>query len=387
MHLAYYAWRRTNKWLRRRVADLLEFHHAGHNLPMPNQTHGPARPTHSRDAHVASSNVIVITGGSSGIGRCTAGLFARLGWRVGLIARGSEGLCATRQDIERHGGTACFAPCDVSDPASLEAAATAIENALGPITVWVNCAGNGTFGRFIDTPPEQFQRVTDVTYMGTVNGTRVALQRMMPRNHGRIVNVCSAVAFHGMPLLSSYSGAKHAIRGFGQAVQSELKQDGSNVSVATVFPPSVNTPFFDHAISHMGRSGRPMDPVYQPEVIAEAIRIAVYGSQRELCISSTTVMFSIASRLFPGVIFRAIRLLGYHGQLVKHADMHDRADRTTLFAPSDRVSTARGSFNAGARSRSIQVQVLGLLGRIFAARRNHASIKASPEIRVDDVAP
>lgn len=282
-----------------------------------------------------------------------------------------------------------IASCDVSDPVSLEAAATAIEEALGPISVWVNCAGNGTFGRFLDTPPEEFRRVTDVTYMGSVNGTRVALQRMMPRDRGRIVNVCSAVAFHGMPLLSSYSGAKHAVRGFGQAVQSELKQDGSNVSLVTVFPPSVNTPFFDHAISHMGRSGRPMDPVYQPEVIAEAIRIAVHSRRRELCITSTTVMFSIVSRWYPGLIFRAIHMLGYHGQLAEHpeTDSSGKSHHATLFSPSDRASDIRGRFDARARSRSLHVQALGFFGRLLGLRSNGALFKASAERPVDDVSP
>jgi short-subunit dehydrogenase len=158
------------------------------------------------------AGVVVITGASSGIGRCAAALFARQGWRVGLIARGEVGLQAASGDVERQGAVAATARADVVDLDALEEAATHIERALGPIDVWVNCAGNGTYGRFLDTPAAEFQRVTDVTYQGTVNGTRVALRRMLPRDSGRIVNVCSAVAFRGMPLLSSYSGAKHAVR-------------------------------------------------------------------------------------------------------------------------------------------------------------------------------
>ena len=245
---------------------------------------------------------MAITGGSSGIGRCTAGLFARHGWRVGLIARGEVGLQAACKDVERYGALVAMAQADVTDPIALEAAATAIEEALGAIDVWVNCAGNGTYGRFLDTPAEEFRRVTDVTYLGTANGTRVALQRMLPRDHGRIVNVCSAVAFHGMPLLSSYSGAKHAIRGFDQSIQAELSQEGSRVFLTTVFPPAVNTPFFDHAVSHMGRMGRPMSPVYQPEIIAEAIHLAAITRRREMSVTFTTVLFSICSRLTPGLV-------------------------------------------------------------------------------------
>lgn len=309
------------------------------------------------------ANVVAITGGSSGIGRCTAGLFARHGWRVGLIARGEAGLRAACKDVEDHGAPVAMAQADVTDPVALEAAATAIEDALGPIDVWVNCAGNGTYGRFLDTPAEEFRRVTDVTYLGTVNGTRVAMQRMVPRDHGRIVNVCSAIAFHGMPLLSSYSGAKHAIRGFDQAIQAELSQDGSRVFLTTVFPPAVNTPFFDHAVSHMGRMGRPMAPVYQPEIIAEAIHLAAITRRREMPVTFTTVLFSIGSRLLPGLVSRAIRTLGYAGQLSSHAESRAR-HRPTLFAPSDQASPVRGAFDSQARSTSAQVSVLRMFARL-----------------------
>lgn len=333
----------------------------------------PTSPTQHRTAPV-----VVITGGSSGIGRCTAGVFARHGWSVGVIARGEAGLQAACKDVEHYGALAAMAQADVTDPAALEAAATHIEDALGPIDVWVNCAGNGTFGRFLDTPAEEFRRVTDVTYLGTANGTRVALQRMLPRDHGRIVNVCSAVAFHGVPLLSSYSGAKHAIRGFDQSIQAELTQEGSKVFLTTVFPPAVNTPFFDHAVSHMGRMGRPMAPVYQPEIIAEAIHLAAITRRREMSVTFTTVLFSLFSRLLPGLVGRAIRRLGYAGQLATHAESRARY-RPTLFAASDEASPVRGAFNERARSASIHVAVLRMLARLTGqAKRKPESVCVQP---------
>ncbi|WP_408535598.1 SDR family oxidoreductase [Paraburkholderia fungorum] len=326
-----------------------------------------------QSSHYASPNqrtetlVIVITGASSGIGRGTANFFARYGWRVGLIARGRAGLEAVFDDVHRHGAMAAMEQADVADLDALEAAAARIEAVLGPIDVWINCAGNGTYGRFLDTPAEQFRRVTDVTYMGTVNGTRVALRRFIPRDRGSIVNVCSAVAFHGMPLLSAYSGAKHAVRGFGQSIRAELSQDGSHVRLTSVFPPAVNTPFFDHAISHMGQLGRPMSPVYQPEVVAEAIRLALISGRAEMPVTSTAILFSLGVRLVPGLVAAAIRKLGYRGQLTDEAALKER-HAPTLFNASDRPSPVRGAFDAQARSGSLHIRILSVLARL----RQHA---------------
>jgi short-subunit dehydrogenase len=334
------------------------------------------------------TGVVVITGASSGIGRCAAALFARQGWRVGLVARGEAGLQAASGDVEDQGAMAATARADVIDLDALEEAATCIERALGPMDVWVNCAGNATFGRFLDTPAAEFQRVTDVTYLGTVNGTRVALRRMLPRDRGRIVNVCSGVAFRGMPLLSSYSGAKHAVRGFSQSVRAELAQDGSRVRLTTIFPPAVNTPFCDHAVSHMGRPGRPMAPVYQPEIVAEAILVAAVTGAREMPVSFTTVLFSLCTRLVPRLVDRAIHRLGYARQLADAATLATpRA--TTLFAASDCVSPVRGRFDAEARSRSLHVLILRVFAQ-FSGRgrlRSSAASGAAPVRRSKDKAP
>jgi short-subunit dehydrogenase len=308
--------------------------------------------------------VIVITGASSGIGRCTAKLFAQKGWQVGLIARGEIGLQAASADVAREGATTLAIQADVAEFSALETAAAQFERRLGPIDVWVNCAGNATFGRFLDTPADEFQRVTDVTYLGTVNGTRVALQRMLPRDRGVIINVCSAVAYHGMPLMSSYSGAKHAVHGFGQSVCAELAEEGSRVRLSTVFPPAVNTPFFEHAVSHMGRAARPMPPVYQPEIVADAIYLAATSKCLEMPVSFTTILFSIGARFVPGFVRQLIRKLGYSGQLTDTSVSPNL--RTTLFAASDRASPVHGRFSAEARSNSTHISLL----KAWAALKN-----------------
>lgn len=298
--------------------------------------------------------VVVITGGSSGIGRCTAALFARQGWRVGLVARGAEGLAASRRDVEAAGAQAATAQADVADSVALAAAADWIVAALGPIDVWINCAGNGVYGRFDDVPDAEFRRVTDVTYHGTVNGTRVALAHMRPRRQGRIVNVCSAVAFHGLPMMSSYAGAKAAVRAFAQAVRGELRLERSAIRVGTVFPPAVNTPYFSHAVSHMGWPARPAWPVYQPEIVALGIWRAVVTGRPETTISGTAKLFSWATRLTPGLIAWCMGRCGIERQSTRdHAAW--QLQEPTLFVPSQRVFDVHGAFGHGARRGSMHL--------------------------------
>ena len=217
------------------------------------------------------ARVVAITGASSGIGRATAQHFARHGWRVGLIARSEENLDAARGDVVTAGGTASVQVADVADSAQLERAAERIEMELGPIDVWINNAGVSVYGKFLDITEEEFRRVTDTNYFGTVNGTRIALKRMVPRNRGTIVQILSAISYRAVPLQSAYSGSKYALRGFTEAVRAELIHDNSAVHVTMVHPPGVNTPFYNHAVSHMPEPVHPPPPVYQPEVIADAI--------------------------------------------------------------------------------------------------------------------
>lgn len=325
---------------------------------------------------------VVITGASSGIGRCTALLFGRNGWNVGLIARGPAGLASIRGELVDAGVRAACAAADVSDAAALDDAAALLESELGPITVWVNCAGNGVYGRFLDVTIEEFRQVTDVTYMGTVNGTRVALQRMVPRDAGTVINVCSAIAFGGLPVLSSYSGAKHAVRGFSDSVRHELIHQRSRVSLTTIFPPAVNTPFFSHAASHLSGSPRPAKPVYQPEIVADAILLAARRRRKEMRVTGITVMFDLATRLVPGLVDRAIQRLGSSGQQTDD-DATAQLREPTLFAPSPHASGTHGPFDAESRRFSTQMWLSGFsvatLATIFRAMLGTLGVSFRPD--------
>jgi short-subunit dehydrogenase len=324
---------------------------------------------------------VIITGGSSGIGLCTALLFAKRGWRVGLIARGAAGLASAVAAVQAEGAPmaaeVAAEVADVADGAALERAAAAIAARLGTPAVWINCAGNGVYGRFDAVPVAEYDRVTAVTYAGTVNGTRVALALMAARGAGTVVNVCSAIAFHGMPLMTSYAGAKAAVRGFGQALRAELRMAGSDMRVCTVFPPAVNTPFFSHAVSHMGWPARPAPPVYQPEVIAAGIYLAARLAPPELAITGTAALFSLACRISPRSIAWAMTRLGFDGQLTRDAAAA-AAEVPTLFAPAEEAARKHGTFGDMARSRSLMVG----LSYMVAAMRPAMTPLAAPAPRL-----
>ncbi|HWB59821.1 MAG TPA: SDR family oxidoreductase, partial [Chthoniobacteraceae bacterium] len=233
--------------------------------------------------------VIVITGAAGGVGRAAARMFAKTeGAHIGLLARGQEALEAAKREVEELGGKAVVLPCDVADADAMEAAAARVEAELGPIDVWVNVAMTSVFAFVIDTTPAEFKRVTEVCYLGYVNGTLAALKRMLPRNRGHIVQVGSALAYRGIPLQAAYCASKHAIQGFMDSLRAELIHKKSRVVATMVQMPALNTPQFDWCRNKMPRKAQPVPPIYQPEVAAKAIVFASKSNRREIYVGMPT---------------------------------------------------------------------------------------------------
>ena len=295
---------------------------------------------------MANPRVVAITGASSGIGHAAAVRFAQDGWRVGLIARGGDTLDQVRKDVVEAGGTACVAIADVADSAALEVAAAEIEAVLGPIDVWVNNAGIGIFGFFMDTPEAEFRTVTDTNYLGTVNGTRVALRRMQPRNRGAIVQVASTLSYRAVPLQSPYCGSKFAIRGFTEALRSELKHQNSAVHLTMVHPPAVNTPFYNHAQSHMPKPVRPPPPIYQPEIVADAILYAATHRRREVKVGEATLVFAIGNKFVPELMDWVAGKVGVALQQSDAGPTSPIALRDTNLHQAGRTGGMHGPFDA-----------------------------------------
>jgi NADP-dependent 3-hydroxy acid dehydrogenase YdfG len=297
--------------------------------------------------------VVVVTGASAGVGRATARHFGERGWRVALLARGLDGLEAAKREIEAAGGEALALPTDVASHEQVEAAAERVEREWGPIDVWVNDAMATLFCEFAAIRPEDYRRATEVTYLGTVWGTRAALTRMMARDRGTIVQVGSALAYRSIPLQAPYCGAKAAIRGFTDSLRSELIHNRSRVHITMVQLSAFNTPQFDWGRTCMVKQPQPLPPIFQPEVAARAIYYAATHRRRELWVGWPAIKAIVGTRLLPGLGDRILATEAYRGQ---HTDEPLPAGRKdNLYAPVPGDHGAHGRFDARAKPRSMQV--------------------------------
>ena len=300
----------------------------------------------------AARRVVVITGGSAGIGRATAQAFARQGARVAVLSRGREGLDATCRDIESLGGEAFALPTDVADEDQVEQAAAAIESRWGGIDVWVNNAMATIFAPAEDIAADDFRRATEVTYLGAVWGTLAALKRMKPRGSGVIVQVGSALAYRSIPLQAPYCAAKAALRGFTDSLRSELIHEGCGVRLTMVHLSAFNTPQFEWGKTTMPRRPQPVPPIFQPELAAQAIVRASEHDRREWWVGGPAVKAILAQRLMPGMLDRVLALQAYSGQQDDEALPEGRQDNLHSPVPGDHGS--HGRFDERARNTSLQ---------------------------------
>jgi short-subunit dehydrogenase len=298
--------------------------------------------------------VIVITGASAGLGRAIAHAFARgERARIGLIARGKDRLEAAKYEIEMLGGQALVLPADVSDADAVEIAAEKLESELGPIDVWVNNAMTSVFSPVKEMTAAEFKRVTEVTYLGFVNGTLAALKRMLPRDRGTIIQVGSALAYRGIPLQAAYCASKHAIQGFMDSLRSELIHDKSGVQVTMVQMPAMNTPQFDWVKSRLRNKAQPVPPIYQPEVGAKAVVYASRHRRREIFVGIPTVKAIIGNRLFPGLLDRYLANTAFEGQQTEEPEDPNRP--FNLYEPVAGDHGAHGRFGEQACNVSPQL--------------------------------
>jgi NAD(P)-dependent dehydrogenase (short-subunit alcohol dehydrogenase family) len=315
----------------------------------------------SQEAPFMVSNTpstVVVTGASGGIGRAVAQAFASRGATVALLARGQRGLEGAAEDVRRAGGSAIVIPTDVADHRAVFDAAARVEDEAGPIDVWVNVAFTSVFAPFHEIEPEEYKRVTEVSYLGYVYSTMAALHYMRPRDRGTIVQVGSALAYRGIPLQSAYCGAKHATQGFNESLRCELLHDHSNVHVTMVQMPAVNTPQFSWVLSRLPHHAQPVPPIFQPEVAAKAVVFAAdHPRRREYWVGGSTAGTLIANAIAPGLLDRYLGRTGFTSQQTDQPKDPDQP--VNLWEPADgtdgRDFGAHGIFDDTSHSRSTQL--------------------------------
>ncbi|MFC6765888.1 SDR family oxidoreductase, partial [Natrinema soli] len=295
--------------------------------------------------------------------------------KIGLLARGEDGLEAAREEVEEAGGEAVIVPTDIADFDEVDAAASTVENAFGSIDIWVNNAMVSVFSPAAEMTADDYRRVTEVTYLGFVHGTQAALERMRPRDEGMIVQVGSALAYRGIPLQSAYCGAKHAIQGYTESVRTELLHDNSDVQLSMVQMPAMNTPQFEWTKTRLPRKPQPVPPIYQPEVAARAIIWAVDHDRDELWVGRSTVKAILGNRLIPRRLDNYLARGGYDSQQTDEPVDPDREHN--LYEPVSGDFGAHGPFADRARNRSYLLQasvhrralalVIGLVAAIASA--------------------
>ncbi len=296
--------------------------------------------------------VVVVTGASAGVGRAIVRAFAARGANMGLIARGRDGLAGAKRDVEAAGGKALELPLDVSDANAVEAAADRVERELGPIDIWVNDAMVSVFAPVHEITAEEFKRVTDVTYLGYVYGTLAALKRMRARDRGTIIQIGSALAYRAIPLQSAYCAAKHAVKGFTESLRTELMHDRSKVRITMVQLPAVNTPQFSWTRTKLPRQPQPVPPIFQPELIADAVIHAALHPRREVWVAWPAMKAILGEKVVPGYADRYLAKHGYESQQTNGPVAPDRRDN--LFSPVPGDHGAHGAFDARARRRSVE---------------------------------
>lgn len=284
---------------------------------------------------------VMVTGASAGVGRAVARAFGRRRCRVGLIARDPGRLAQAAAEIQALGGQALVLPLDVTQAQAVEDAAQRMEQAFGPLDVWVNGAMVTLYAPVHHITAEEFARVTAVDYLGTVHGTLAALKRMRPRNFGRIVQIGSALSYRAIPLQSAYCAAKFAVRGFTDALRTELIHDGlTGVRLTMVQLPAVNTPQFDWARNRMPHRPQPVPPIFQPEPIAEAILHAAETCPRELWLGWPTIKAILGTMAAPELADNHAAA-AWEGEMDRALDDPHRPDNLFATIPDDHAAHGR----------------------------------------------
>lgn len=278
----------------------------------------------------------IIVGGTAGVGRAIVAQLRARNYVVGVIARGESRLQTMAQDDDK----IFTAAADAGDAAALAGATATLVAAMGAKpSVWINCAMATSFSPFDQMEVEEFDKIIRTTFLGQVNGTRIALEQM---DRGNIVNIGSGLSYRPVPGQSAYCAAKHAINGFTGSVRSEIMAAGRDIELSLVQLPAINTPQFDWARSRLDKIPQPAPPIFAPEVAADGVMKAIDENLREVFIGQSVLKLIMGDMILPAFIDRKLSHEGVEMQKSDRPDPGGRPDN--LFDPVDHPATAEGSY-------------------------------------------
>ncbi|MBR8836202.1 MAG: SDR family oxidoreductase [Stigonema ocellatum SAG 48.90 = DSM 106950] len=279
-----------------------------------------------------NQQVVAVVGASSGIGRETASLFAQHGAKVVVAARSEPGLKSLVEEIQGNGGEAIAVIADVSDFEQVKAIADKTVAQYGRLDTWVHAAGTGILAPFDQITPEEFQRVINVNLMGQVYGAMVALPHLKKEGRGALIHISSMEGRRSLPLQSPYSAAKHGLEGFLEALRVELQHEGFPISVTSILPSVINTPFYNKVRTKLGVKPTGIPPYYQPNTVANAILYAAEHPTRDFIVGDVGKVLDVLQRISPELVDSILLLIGFAGQRTNEPKSEEGPDN--LFAPT-----------------------------------------------------
>ncbi len=302
-----------------------------------------------------SESVVVVTGASGGIGAATALALDAEGATVVLAARREDAL---REVAGRCAG-AVVVPTDVTDPDAVRALADEARTRFGRIDAWVNNAGVGLYAGLADAPLDEVRQVIDVNLLGYLYGVQAALPGLRAAGGGVIVNVASVLSDVTVPYMGAYNISKHAVRGLSDTLRQELDQD--DVSVCTVLPASIDTPFYRNAGNRSGREVRPMPPVYPPQTVAKTIVKILNRPRREAYAGFLGHALAVQAKLTPAPVER---VLAWYGRRAALGATPAAPTTGNLFGPGGWPGAVDGGFHGRTRAVARTAAVVSLGGAV-----------------------